>query len=46
MKILEVDIGLGAAKTVTAVIMEKKQESDLYQAEMSSGVFQKFYARN
>jgi hypothetical protein len=42
MKILEVDIELGAARNVTAVIMEKKQE----QAGMSSTVFQKFYARN
>lgn len=46
VKIPDVDRGRAAPRNVMAVIMERKEESDLYQLGTASGVVEKLYARN
>ncbi|KAI4454186.1 l1 transposable element-related [Holotrichia oblita] len=46
VKIPDVDRGRAAPRNVMAIIMEWKEESDLYQLGTTSGVPEKLYARN
>lgn len=46
VKIPEVDRGRLAPRNVMAVVMNKTSDSDLYQLGTSSGIIQKYYARN
>ncbi|KAJ8929981.1 hypothetical protein NQ314_017269 [Rhamnusium bicolor] len=46
VKIPDADRGRAAPGNVVAVVMEQKEESDLYQLGTLSGVLEKLYARN